>query len=104
MRPNVPCLIVDPCNTVHALHFIGVETVPAQNVGVVVPVRGYFIYGQKTFCAVGDGGGEDVELGFCTVGAGLEGGVYVVYWVYVCETVVGVGFEVDEMFFEEFHP
>ena len=59
MRPNVPCLIVDPCNTVHALHFIGVETVPAQNVGVVVPVRGYFIYGQKTFCAVGDGGEQE---------------------------------------------
>ena len=46
---------------------------------------------------------ELVEVLFCDVGAGMEGGVDVVYWVDVFYSVVGIGFEIDEVVFKKFH-
>lgn len=46
---------------------------------------------------------ELIEVLFCDIGAGVEGGVDVVYWVDVSYSVIGVGFEIDEVVFEEFH-
>lgn len=103
MGPDIPCFIVDVQDTLETLEFGCVEAVPAEDVRVIVPVGGDFVDCEESFCAVFDGGGELVEGLFGEVCDGLEGGVYVVDWVDVCDPVVGIAFKLCEMFFEDFH-
>ena len=68
-----------------------------------MPVRGDFVDCEESLCAIFDRVGELIERLFREVGAGVETRVYVVDGVDVCETVVGISLEVDEVLFEEFH-
>ena len=103
MSPYISRFVMDFGNAIYTLHFILVKAISLEDMWVIMPIGGYFVDCEKSFCAVFNGCGELIESLFSEIATGVERGVYVIYRVDIGDSIVCVCFKFDEMVFEQFH-